>query len=402
MIRSVLMLGPEPPYPLNGGGAYRTASLVHYFAQFAEVDLILFSESGKPALLPPGLVRSQQVIQLPVHGKGTMERYIRNAKRFLRGVPPLIDRVSGFERKFRSLVADRRYDLGIVEHFWCAPYIGEMERVCAKTILDLHNLESVLNTRCADAGSGLVAAGQRRFAALSRTLESELMPRYSLVLTASESDAEQAAAIAPQAKFAVYPNALPIREPPPVAEEPALVFSANFEYHPNIDAAEFLISGIWPLICNEHPELRLKLVGRGDGFIRHLFPKNVRIDTTGAIEDTFPEIAKAQIVLAPLRAGSGTRIKILEAWAAARAVVATPLAAEGLAVQEGTNIMLASSAADFAKAVSNLLKDPRGRQRLGAAGRQTFQCRYTWDRAWHALDGDLQVKLSEAVNRYTE
>ena len=402
MIRSVLMLAPEPPYPLNGGGAYRTASLVHYFARFAEVDLILFSESGKPALLPPGLVRSQQMIPLPVHGKGGVERYLRNARRVVRGVPPLIDRVSGFERLFRKLVGHRRYDLGIVEHFWCAPYIGEMSAVCERTVLDLHNLESVLNERCAAAGWGLVAAGQRRFAALSRKLEAVLLPRYSLVLTASEIDAERAAGIAPKSKLAVYPNALPDREMPLVAEEPAIVFSANFEYHPNIDAVAWLISEIWPRIRKEHPELRLKLVGRGDDFIRDLVPANAKIETTGAVDDTFPEIARALIVVAPLRAGSGTRIKILEAWAAGRAIVATPLAAEGLAVQDGVNIMLAADAAGFAASVSKLLEDANGRQRMGAAGRQTFESGYTWERAWRVLDHDLQVTLSEEVNRYTE
>jgi len=402
VIRSVLMLAPEPPYPLNGGGAYRTASLVHYFARFAEVDLILFSECGKPALLPPGLVRSQQLIPLPVHGKGAVERYLRNARRAMRGVPPLIDRVSGFERQFRELVGHRRYDLGIVEHFWCAPYIGEMSAVCDRTVLDLHNLESVLNERCAAAGRGLVAAGQRRFASLSRELETELLPRYSLVLAASEIDAERAGGIAPETNLAVYPNALPDREIPRVAEEPAVVFSANFEYHPNIDAVAWLVSEIWPMIRKDHPELRLKLVGRGDTFIRHLIPADANIDTTGSLDDTFPEIAKARIVVAPLRAGSGTRIKILEAWAAERAIVATPLAAEGLAVEDGVNIILSEDTAEFAASVSKLLRDVNGRQRMGAAGRQTFESGYTWERAWRDLDHDLQVKLSEEVNRYTE
>lgn len=402
MIRSVLVLAPEPPYPLHGGGAYRTASLVHYFARFAAVDLILFSEDGRPALLPEGLVRRQDAIALPVHGKGLLERYLRNARRVLRGVPPLIDRVGGFEEEFRALVGDRRYDLGIAEHFWCAPYIGEMRRVCADTLLDLHNIESVLAERCAGRERGLVAAGQRRFAKLWRGLEAELLPRYGVVLAASDADAASVAGIAPGARVVVYPNALPARSGPGASEENCVVFSGNFEYHPNIDAVAFLAREIWPRIRRAYPELRLKLVGRGDAFIRHLIGPDSGIETTGPVEDAFGEIARARVVVAPLRAGSGTRIKILEAWAAGRPVVATPLAAEGLAVRDGENIVLAADAAAFVTEVSKLCESLDLRQHFGAAGRHTFESCHTWDRAWAGLDQALQIKSAEAVNRYTE
>jgi glycosyltransferase involved in cell wall biosynthesis len=402
VIRSVLMLAPEPPYPLHGGGAYRTASLVHYFARFAEVDLILFSESGKPALLPRGLVRSQNVIQLPAHGKGLWERYRRNARRALFGVPPLIDRLSGFETQLRGLLAGRSYDLGIVEHFWCAAYIDEMETVCERTLLDLHNLESVLSETCGDASRGLVSLGQRRFATAARRLETKLLPRYSAVLATSEDDASRAAFIAPEARLTVYPNALPQRELPRVAEEWCLVFSANFEYHPNIDAVEYFVSEIWPTVGEQYPDLQLKLVGRGDSSIRHLIPGHARIEASGPVEDAFHEIAKACVVVAPLRAGSGTRIKILEAWAAARAVVATPLAAEGLAVEDGANILLAKDPAQFAAGIDRLLKNEVERQRMGENGRQTFLNLYTWEKAWQGLDQYLQSEWSVELNRYTE
>ena len=74
----VLMLSPEPPYPLNCGGAFRMASLLHYFARFAKVDLILISDSGDPALLPPGLVRSQHVI--PLSRNSRSRRHNRSSK----------------------------------------------------------------------------------------------------------------------------------------------------------------------------------------------------------------------------------------------------------------------------------------------------------------------------------
>jgi glycosyltransferase involved in cell wall biosynthesis len=257
-----------------------------------------------------------------------------------------------------------------------------------------------------------VRAGHRRFAAASQKLESALLPRYSAVLTASEDDAQLAREIAPQARVHVYPNSLPRIVMPQSHESreyPRLVFSANFEYHANIDAVRFLVNEIWPqigkLTRKSHPELRLRLVGRGDQFIRHLLPKGspqtTGIEVTGPVEDALPEIAQARIVVAPLRAGSGTRIKILEAWAAARCVVATPLAAEGLDARDEVNIALESDPGRFAARIVRLLEDDASRQRLAAAGRHTFEDLYSWETAWKSLDLNLQLTLRSGVDGYT-
>lgn len=401
----VLLLMPEPPYPLVGGGAIRTASLLHYFARFAQVDVLQFSETGQAAPLPAGLVRSQQVIPLPHHNRGTAARFARNARRAMRGVPPLIDRFAGYERAIERAVADRKYDLGVVEHFWCAPYINVVERICAETVLDLHNIESVLHQRCATVTAGLIGAGHRRFGAAARKLESALLPRYSAVLAASEQDAAAVRVIAPDARVHVYPNAIPWMDMPQAAELPRVVFSGNFEYHPNIDAAEFLVTQIWPKIRQLRQGLRLRLVGRGDSFIRHILPKGAPeetgIELTGPVPDAAAEIAQARIVVAPLRIGSGTRIKILEAWAAGRCVVATTLGAEGLAAQDGVNIALDDDPVRFAQRVATLSDDMDTRQRFGIAGRRTFEHRYSWDAVWKYLDVDLQLARNSGLGGYT-
>lgn len=401
----VLLLTTEPPYPLNGGGAFRTASLLHYFARFAEVDLILISDSGEAAAIPPGVVRSQRVIALTRHGRGPAARWFRNARRAIRGVPPLIDRVAGLAAEIEEAIAGGRYEIGIVDHFWCGPYIDLAIQYCAETVLDLHNIESVLHERCAGLSAGLIRAGHRRFAEASRKLESELLPRFSAVLTASEDDARAARAIAPEARVHVYPNSIPCVDAPHLAEYPRVVFSGNFAYHPNIDAVGFLVGKIWPKIRKLRPELRLRLVGRGNQFIRRLLPsgsaEETGIEITGPVEDARAEIAQARIVVAPLRAGSGTRIKILEAWSAGRCVVATPLGAEGLSAQDGVNIALEADAGRFAARVAELAENEELRQRLGEEGRRTFQHNYTWDAAWKHLDLDLQITLRTGLSGYT-
>jgi glycosyltransferase involved in cell wall biosynthesis len=411
---NVLMLSPEPPYPLHSGGAYRTASLLHYFARFANVDLLLISESGEPCPLPPGLVRSQQVIPLETHRKDLISRYLRNGRRAAAGLPPLIDRLSGLESKIALATAGKRYDLCLVEHFWCAPYVKILTDICATTVLDLHNVESVLHERCAGVSKGLVKIGHNRFAKVSRALEAGLLPRYSLVLVTSTADAAAVNAIAPQARVSIYPTSFPL---PPVGASntsvpdtvdrrpsPTLVFSANFEYHPNIDAVQFLLREIWPEVRRRHPNLTLNLVGRGDDAIRHLLPDDPArhgIHTTGPIPDTLPEIARASIVLAPLRAGSGTRIKILEAWAASRPVIATALAAEGLDVIGGENIILAADGPAFADAIDTLLASEADRLRIGANGYRTLEHSYSWAAAWAKLDLDPQLMHGFGLKRYT-
>jgi polysaccharide biosynthesis protein PslH len=403
---NVLMLSPEPPYPLEGGGAYRIASLVHYFARGAEVDLILISDSGKPALLPPGLVRNQHVIPLPNHSRGLMARYFRNARRAIQGVPPLIDRVSGLAASIERAIGGRRYEIGIVEHLWCAPYIEQLSACCESTILDLHNIESVLDERCAAVSRGLLRAGHRRFASAARRLEADLFPRFSLVLATSQEDAALVRLSARSARVEVYPNALPWVETPECSELPRVVFPANFEYHPNIDAVGFLVREIWPLVRARCPDLRLRLVGRGDAFIRHLLPAGppeiTGIELTGPLPDARAEIAQARIVVAPLRAGSGTRVKILEAWAAGRCVVATPLAAEGLLARPGVDIVLAADASAFATEIIRLAGDPSERKRIATHGRHHFERSYSWEMAWKSLDNHLQPARRLGVNGYTE
>jgi glycosyltransferase involved in cell wall biosynthesis len=232
-----------------------------------------------------------------------------------------------------------------------------------------------------------------------------LLPRYSSILTASEEDARRVRQIAPAARVHVYPNALPSVEMPRFRELPWVIFTANFEYHPNIDAVQFLVREIWPLVRMRSPELRLRLVGRNDAFIRHLVPAGssdeTAIEVTGPVEDALTEIAQARIVVAPLRAGSGTRLKILEAWAAGRCVVATSLAAEGLAARDGANIAIEDDPSAFAARLSELAGNAAERARLGDAGRRTFEDKYSWQTVWESLNIDLQLTNVSGLNGYT-
>jgi hypothetical protein len=367
----------------------RTASLLHYLAQAHDVDLIVFRQPGGAdpgQRMPAGLVRRITVIDLPPNGRSLAARVLRNGARVVRRVPPLVDRFSGFAAQIAHAVKGRRYEIGVIEHSWCAAYYHQIAASCARTVLDLHNIESALHALCAATENPAGALAHRVFEHASLELERRWLPRFTQVLTASESDAAAARAIAPTAHVRVYPNAVPSRPTPTETRGGSIVFSGNMEYHPNRSAVRFFSREVWPLLRERRPELVWRLVGKNPEAVRAFTGGDSRIEVTGEVEDAVRELAKSKVAVVPLLAGSGTRLKILEAWAAGTPVVSTTIGAEGLPVRDGQHLLLADGASDLAGAVERLLACSDLRESLAVAGRVLLEKEFTWEKAWRHLE----------------
>lgn len=374
---------------MTGGGAIRTASLLGYLARNYAVHAVIFREPHAPPpanALPPGLVRRVDVVDLPPHSARPLARASRNASRLARNRPPLLDRFSGFEAEIAEFIREGRYEIAVAEHFWTAPYAQILRPYSERLILDLHNVDSAWHDSMAESTRGLASFAHRRFADAALSFERELLPQYDDILTTSETDAALVEAIAPGAKMWVYPNALPYVTPPRRAERLEIVFSGNLEYPPNIQAVQFFHAKVWPSLRSRWPGLRWKILSKNPGPVRRLAEGDPGIELTGFVEDAIATIAQSQVAVAPLLAGSGTRIKILEAWAARTPVVSTTFGAEGLACRDREHLLLADDPERFTAAVSELLSLPDDRARIGAAGRRLYEERYTWQAAWEALD----------------
>lgn len=201
----------------------------------------------------------------------------------------------------------------------------------------------------------------------------------------SESDAAAARWVAPDARVAVYPNAIPSTPLPDARGEDAIVFSGNMEYHPNIAAVRFFRECIWPELRERWPRLVWRLIGKNPGAVRRFTAGDPRIEVGGAVEDAVAALARAKVAVVPILAGSGTRLKILEAWAAGVPVVSTTMGAEGLPARDGEHLLLADHARAFAGAVSRLMAGEELRARIGAAGRALLEREFTWEAAWKRL-----------------
>ena len=402
-----LLLAPECPYPLQGGGPMRTGSLLHYLAGRSAVDLIGFHEEGSAACgraLPGGLCASAAGIALPRHSKTLPAKVARNGVRLLRRRLPLMDRFGGASsrRRLRDLLANRRWDIGIVEHLWCAGYIDELRPRCRAVVLDLHNVESELHRSCAASGPRAERWSHMRFCTLAKEVERKLFPRFDCILVASEDDRARVLALRPKAKTIVYPNAIPFcGDPRRPHEEPphgdSIAFSGNLEYHPNVQGLDYFRQEVWPLLKERHPALTWRIIGRNAGRIRAWARDDRDIHVTGPIKNAVEELAKSQIAVVPLLAGSGTRVKIIEAWAASCAVVSTPIGAEGLPVRDGENLKIVRSPAGWVKTILALLRDPGAAERLRRNGRATFEEHCSWPSAWKTLDRSFAAMWSKTA-----
>jgi glycosyltransferase involved in cell wall biosynthesis len=208
-----------------------------------------------------------------------------------------------------------------------------------------------------------------------RSWERRACARAALVLASSRVDEALLRRLAPQAAVAVVPNVVDTEVYAPAGEgdEPVVLFQGGMDWHPNRDAVEYFATAVWPALRARAPHAIFRVAGRGPDPAFRERMEAAGVQFTGTVPDMRAEIARAAVCVVPLRIGSGTRLKILEAAAMGKAIVSTPLGAEGLEFRDGVEIVLAEEPAAFARAVAALLADDDGRRALAAAARRRVE-----------------------------
>ena len=170
----------------------------------------------------------------------------------------------------------------------------------------------------------------------------------------------------------VVPNGCDVpSDPPPPPKDGTVLFVGSLGYQPNRDAVQWWSDEIHPRLPLGSPPLTV--VGRGaDGL-----PPLPGIDLVGEVDDVAPHLARARAVAIPLRQGSGTRLKLLEAMAWGRPVVVTAKGAEGIEVRDGAEVLLRDQPDAFAAAIERVVTDDALAAGLGRASR-ALALQYDW------------------------
>lgn len=251
------------------------------------------------------------------------------------------------------------------------------------TVLFQHNVESMIWERLADS-SRLLGPYYDVQARRMNRWEGELARRFDGVVTVSEEDARVMRDRFGLERVGAVPTGVDVDyfHPRPHPEEPGrIVFVGSLDWLPNMDAVSWLLEDVWPHVRAARPELILDVVGRRPARrVRRAVENAPGAELWPDVPDVRDYLWRADLVVVPLRAGGGTRLKIFEALACGKAVVSTTIGAEGLPVEQDRHLIVEDEPQRFAEAILHLLDDPSTRERLEENGRRFVEENYSWER----------------------
>jgi glycosyltransferase involved in cell wall biosynthesis len=377
----VLVVLPSVPLPADSGGAIRSLRLLLALARSFRVTVLTLQRPGRESEALRELLGPQGRLVEVAHAPTTPAKLAGATVDLLGSRPLCYRRYAGraMQAALGQLLASRRFELVHFDHLHTAQLLPLVRRLQpeARIVIDEHNVEARLLIRLAatlgQPWRELMLWQARRVLRLEQTL----IPQADLVLACSEVDANELRHMGAR-QVQVVPNGVcpdSVRAPP--AERSDLVFVGAQDWWPNADASRLLAQSIWPLLAPRVGGSQLLIVGRNPPpRVRALAGERVQV--TGSVPRVGPYLARAWATAIPLRVGSGTRLKILEAAAAGVPIVATRLAAEGLPVRHGEHVLFAETPEEFASALSRLHTD-RALARQLAERMRTLAGNYTWN-----------------------
>ncbi|HET7565346.1 MAG TPA: glycosyltransferase family 4 protein [Gemmatimonadaceae bacterium] len=389
----LLFLSHCLPYPPNLGVAIRSYNILRQLTQEFCVHAVMFSRAAHQAdggardaarrALEMAGVRVAAVV--PIAAEWSVARRAGDHLKSLatgRAYTYYEYESDEFRRHLDDVLA--RCEPSLI-HVDSLDLHGWIESLPARPIACTHHdIESdIMRQRAANVRSRVLASYIRLQADRIERVERELCPRFSTNVVMSQVDAERLARHAPGARTTIVPNGVDTHFFTPLPASTVVphrvAFVGGTHLFPNSDAVDYLLSEIWPRVRARCPAASLRLIGRSTPANQARYDAAPGVRCLGQVDDVRPHVAEAACTVVPIRVGGGTRIKILDAWAMGRPVVASSRGCEGLCAIDGENILIRDTPEEFADAVLALLSDATLRERLAKAGRRTVEERYSWD-----------------------
>jgi len=388
----VLWLSHFLQFPPKGGALQRSHNLLRQIAGRHEVHLVSLNQRKnlptriaieEAAGFLKGICKRVEVFPIPSDASNwrwmtmTMTSYLRSSPYDVNwlmnhDMANFIERISKTET----------YDLVHVDTIGLYPYVAPFSGI--PLVLNHHNIEShMMRRRYEKEKNGLYKIYFRRESSKIGRYERDVCGKCDMNLVVSDLDGSRLKENAGNIRFAVIPNGVDIEyfQPQKTIGEcrEGLIFAGAMDWYPNREAVRFFLKEIWPMLREEKPDRPITFIGRDPPRELLEAAKNSAIHVPGFVDDVRPYLDDAKIYICPIRDGGGTRLKILDALAMRKPLVATGMAVEGLDLHEEVHYLRAETAAEFLAQINRLESDSNLCQTIASAGQGFVQERYSWD-----------------------
>jgi len=398
----ILWLSHILPYPPKGGVMQRSYNLIKEVAKKHKVYLIAINQ--KEILSSIGQIENAvkelkkfcsdiEVINLPVNKffialKSLFSKrpYTANWLNF----PEVRHAIRKFIKKYKfELVHFDSIDLG--------EYINEVGNF--PKVLNHHNIESQMMFRRFIKEKNILKKIYFFQEAIKlKQYERKICLKFDYNLTVSELDKERLFKICPDIKIEVIPNGVDVEyfKPKNKNFEPkTLIFAGGMNWYPNRDAMLFFCKKIWPVLRKRWPDVKATIIGCDPPkYILKLAQQDPNLTVTGFVDDVRPYLEKAHIYICPIRDGGGTKLKILDALAMGKPIVAHPIAIEGIDVKLEKHVLLAKAPSEFIQQIERLFNDTNLCHLLSQQGREIIIKKYDFKKIGKKL-ANLYDKIGE-------
>jgi glycosyltransferase involved in cell wall biosynthesis len=388
----VLLLTQVLPYPPDSGPKVKTYYVLKYLAQHHDVTLVSFvRDSDKPEYIHHLETLCQRVITVPISRSP-----IRDLKFLLQslvsGKPWMMLRDERPEMRaaLQELAEHEQFDVIHADQLNMGQYALPFKS--SRKVLDLHNALWVLYKRLSET---LPLTKPMKYILLRdwrllKRYEGEMCRVFDAVTAVSEEDRQSLCEAGAREDITVIPIAIDTDEQAQIAREPEgphIVHIGTMYWPPNIDGINWFLDEIYPRIKAQVPTVRCTLIGaRPPASIVERTQTDPSLTVTGYVDDPLPYLARSSMMVIPLRAGGGMRVKILNALSQGIPMVSTTVGCEGIAVKNGEDILVADDVGTFADATAHLLTDSTLNARITENGRATAEAKYDYRQACKPLD----------------
>jgi sugar transferase (PEP-CTERM/EpsH1 system associated) len=383
----ILFLSPFVPFPPHDGGRLRIYELIRGLGDRHRLDLLTLTDGSDDHAEAIGELERRGLRVEGVRASESMLATIRRAVLRRRSVYAMRFYSSEFAAVLSARLRAEPYDVVQCEYSFMGLYASASTTATgARWVLDAHNVDFRLYQQLAARSAARRGIAYRlyarREAARRRAEEAMIWSSMDHVLTVSEVDGSFVRELAPATPVTVIPNGVDTSafpyQPDSAKTSAGAVFIGKMDYRPNAEAVMWFCDEVLPLVLREEPGFKLTIVGANPGSEILALGERKAIHVVGPVPDTRPYLRDATLAVVPLLAGTGTRLKVLEALASGRAVVSTEVGCEGLDVADGEHVLVSNRPDGFAQHVVRLLREPSLRASIANKGRTLVEERYTW------------------------